>query len=191
MALETTLEAALAAVEREADPVLKSAASVTKELRKARMSAKSGQIRDLRRALQAASSLGEQLARSARELRESFDFDEQEYLSSGDYAKELMAASQAADVAMFEEDERLLCYPSLVRILPGEAAVEIDRVRERRLRPSVLVAQLSATQQKAPRFRPEPFLDSLCSAYELVVAREGKQHDAVVRLIDVWSVLTM
>ncbi len=191
MAGEATLEAALTATERDTDAALKSAAALTKELRKARTSAKAGQARDLRRALQAASSLGEQLAQSVRELRKNFDFDEQEYLSCGSYAKELMAAAAAAGVAMFEEDERLLCYPSLVRVLPNEAAVEVDRVRERRLRPSVLVGLLSATQQKAPRFRPEPFLDSVRSAYELVVASESKQRDAVVRLTDVWSVLTM
>ena len=92
---------------------------------------------------------------------------------------------------MFEEDERLLCYPSLVRVLPGDAAVEVDRVRDRRLRPSVLVAALAAAQQRAPRFRPEPFLDSLYGAYRLVLAREGKAAGAVVRLVDVWSVLTL
>ena len=76
------------------------------------------------------------------------------YLASGDYAKELLATAAAAGVAMFEEDERLLCYPSLVRVLPGDAAVEVDRVRDRKVRPSVLIAALAAAQQRAPRFRP-------------------------------------
>ncbi len=120
-----------------------------------------------------------------------FDLDEAEHLASGAFAKELLAAAQSRGVAIFEEEDRLLCYPSLVRILPGEAAVEIDKVRERRLRPSVLVDVLAATQQRAPRFKPEQFLDSLRAGYELVVAGEQKKADGVVRLVDVWSVLTM
>jgi hypothetical protein len=53
------------------------------------------------------------------------------------------------------------------------------------------VGLLGAAQSRGPRFRPEPFLDSLRAAYELLVVREGKKADAVIRLIDVWSVLTL
>jgi len=92
---------------------------------------------------------------------------------------------------MFEADERLLCYPSLIKVLPGEAAVEIDRRREKRLRPSVLVGLLATTQARPPRFRPKPFLESLESGYNLVRS-QGRQRDAaVVRLVDVWGVLTL
>ena len=69
--------------------------------------------------------------------------------------------------------------------------VEIDRRRERRLRPSVLTRLLSAAQQRPPRFRAEQFLESLANGYELVVARMGKKPDAVMRLTDIWSVLTL
>jgi len=92
---------------------------------------------------------------------------------------------------MFAADERLLCYPSLIKVLPGDAAVEIDRRREKRLRPSVLVGLLAASQGRPPRFRPKPFLESIESGYDL--ARSQKQHreGAVVRLVDVWGVLTL
>jgi len=92
---------------------------------------------------------------------------------------------------VFEDDERLLCYPSLVRILPDQGALEVDRKRERRLRPSFVVGLLAAAQRRGPRFRPEPFLESLRAAYELVIARDAKRPDAVVRVLDVWTVLTM
>jgi hypothetical protein len=55
----------------------------------------------------------------------------------------------------------------------------------------VLAGLLAAAQERAPRFKPEPFLDSLRGAYELAVAGAGKRPDAVVRLVDVWSVLTL
>jgi hypothetical protein len=186
-----TLEATFAAAEQGVDGALRAAAAATRELRKARVGARNGQVRDLRKALQAAEAAAADLAAQAGAAREAFDPDEQERLASGAYAKELLAAAAGAGVAMFEEDERLLCYPSLVRVLPGDAAVEIDRRREKRLRPSVLVGLLAAAQNRPPRFKPEPFLDSLRGGYELVVARGGKKPDAVVRLVDVWAVLTM
>lgn len=186
-----TFEGTLAATERALDAALKAAAAATRELRKARVGAKNGQVRDLRRALQAAQATAAGLADEVRAVHEGFDFDENEYLASGAYTKELLAAAAAAGVAMYEEDERLLCYPSLLRVLPGDAVVDVDRVRERRLRPSVLVGLLAAGQERAPRFKPEAFLDSLRGGYELVVARDGKTTEAVVRLVDVWAVLTM
>jgi hypothetical protein len=184
-------EETMAAAERAVDGALKAAAAATRELRKAHTGAKNGQVRDLRRALQAAEAAAAGLVEEARAARAGFDLDEQQYLASGGYTKELLAAATAAGVAVYEEDERLLCYPSLVRVLPGDAAVEIDRKRERRLRPSMLASLLAAAQGRTPRFRPEPFLDSLRSGYELEVARAGKKFDAVVRVVDIWAVLTL
>jgi hypothetical protein len=186
-----TFEGALAATQRSAEAALKAAAGVTRDLRKASASARTGQVRDLRKALASAQSAARTLAEQVERLHGVFDLDEAEHLASGAFTKELLATAEARGVAIFEEEDRLLCYPSLLRILPGEAAVEIDKVRERRLRPSVLVDLLAATQQRAPRFKPEAFLDSLRAGYELVVAGEQKKADGVVRLVDVWSVLTM
>jgi hypothetical protein len=92
---------------------------------------------------------------------------------------------------MFEEDERLLCYPSIIRLLPNDLAIEVDRKRTRALRPSTVVAALARVQRSGPRFRPEPFLASLVGAYDLVVAEQGKSAGAVVRLLDVYNVLTL
>ena len=185
------LESTLAATERAAEAVLKSATAATRELRNAVTDARTGQIRGLRKALAAATAATEALAEQARVLEAGFDFNEREYLASGAYTKELLAVAEAQGVTIFEEEDRLLCYPSLLKLLPNDSAVEIDKVRERRLRPSVLVEQLARTQQKPLRFKVELFLDSLRSAYELVVASEGKKADGVVRLVDVWSALTM
>ncbi len=186
-----TLEDTLAAAERAVDSALRSAAAVTRELRKALVGARSGQIRDARKALAGAQAAAAALGAETRALCDGFDPREQEYLASGGYVKELLAAAEARGVRIFEEEDRLLCYPSVVRVLPGEDAVEIDRVRERRIRPSVLVEMLARTQERAPRFKAEAFLDSLRSGYELVVASERKKPDGVVRLVDIWSVLTM
>lgn len=182
-------EAALAATEREVDSALRAAGGTVRELKRALTAARTGQVRDLRKALSAACSAAGGLAAETGAL--AFDFDEQAHLASGAYVKELLAEAAARGVTIVEDDDRLLCYPSLVCLLPADAAVEIDKVRDRRLRPSVLAATLARGQQRGPRFRAEQFLDSLRAGYELVVASQQKRSDAVVRLTEIWSVLTM
>jgi hypothetical protein len=186
-----TMEATLAVTEREVDAALRSATATVRELKRALGAARSGHVRDLRKSLTAARDAADGVADGARALADGFDFDEQGYLSSGGYVKELLAEAEARGLSIVEDDDRLLCYPSLLRVLPGDAAVEVDKVRDRRLRPSVLVTALSRAQERGPRFKAEAFLDSLRSAYELLVSGAGKRPDAVVRLVDIWSVLTM
>ncbi len=171
--------------------MLRMATGLVRGLRRVKADAASGQLRPLRRDLEAAEEAATDLATAATDLRAGFTFDEQAHLASGAYTKELLAAAAEAGVEAFESDDRIASFPSLVRVLPGDAALEIDRVRERRLRPSVVVRLLAAAQGRTPRFKPEPFLDSMLAAYELVVARDAKQPDAVVKLVDVWSVLTL
>jgi len=195
VASEGGLEVALATTEERVDRALKAAAALTRELKKAKTSAARGQLRDLRRALGAASTLAGEASRSARESAESFNVNEQDYLASGSFAKELLDEAAAQGLAMFEEDERLLCYPSLIKIMPADTAVAIDRRRERRLRPSVLVALLKEAQARPPRFKAGPFLESIATAYDLVRAHTNRGGDdrggAVVRLDAIWGVLTL
>lgn len=187
---EYGLEAALVTTQERVDAALRSAAVVSRELKKARTSAIGGQVRDLRKALDAAVVASEELSSVAYEARASYELDENAYLSSGEFTSELLSEAEAQGVAMFAEDDRLLCYPSLLRVLPGDAAIEIDRRRERRLRPSVVVAALAAAQSRPPRFKAEPFLESLAGAYALLAEPEDKP-DPVLRLDAVWSVLTL
>jgi hypothetical protein len=188
---QTGLEAALARTEDDLGAAARTAASVGRELKRARHAAAAGQLRDLRRALDAVVAAAGELAEQAAAVRDGYDVDEMDLLSSGSYRKELLAAAAEAGLSMYEEDERLLCYPSLVRILPNDLALRIDRRRERRLRPSVVVQSLARAQQSGPRFKPGPFLESLLAAYDLVVARQRKQAGAVVRLHDIYGVLTL
>lgn len=191
MATDGGLEAALARVEGDLNDALRADGALTRELKRAHKAAASGNVRDLRRALQTAVGLAADLSEAVGAARSGYDVDEPELLASGGYAKELLAAASERGVALFEEDERLLCYPSIVRVLAADLALEIDRKRVRTLRPSVVIDQLARAQQAGPRFRPDPFLASLVAGYDLVVAKQGKEPGAVVRLQDVYGVLTL
>ncbi|HEY2593553.1 MAG TPA: hypothetical protein VGK33_06610 [Chloroflexota bacterium] len=191
MESETSFESALSLAQGSAEAALKSAGTLTKELRKAKAAAATGQVRELRRALDAAAGQAGELLDSVQQTRAGFDIDETEYLASGQYAKELLAMAAERGVGMFEEDERLLCYPSIVRVIAGDSVVEVDKRRERRLRPSFLLGLLAAIQQRPGKFRAEQLLESLATGYGLVVAQGGKKPDAVVKLTEIWSVLTL
>ena len=187
----TGLEGTLARVEAALEASSKAVAALARELKRAHAAATSGQVRELRRALDAGQAMAGDVVTRVGAAATAYDVDDVDLLVSGAYAKELLAAAEAAGVAMFAEDDRLLCYPSIVRVLAGDLALEIDRKRARGIRPSVVVAQLARAQRAGPRFKPAPFLASLVGAYDLVVAGQGKPPGAVVRLLDVYNVLTL
>ncbi len=189
-----SLEQALARTEAAADATLRAAGAATKAIKQARSAAHVGNLRDLRTAMAAAEQAVAAVQAQIGQTLESWDFDEDAYLSDGSFARELLEAAGRANVRMFEQDERLYCYPALIRILPAERAVLVDRVRERRLRPSVLVTHLQTVQSLPPRFKPEDFLETLFKAYSALVAKGRKDalgRGIAERLIDIYGLLTL
>ncbi|MGH8862886.1 MAG: hypothetical protein ACRDVG_16900 [Jatrophihabitantaceae bacterium] len=191
MTVGNGFEGALAQVESDLETAQRANAELGRELKRARHAASLGNVRDLRRALRAAAESVGEVDAQVRAAEGGYAVDEVQLLSSGSYTKELFVAAADAGVSIFEDDEQLLCYPSIVRVLPGDLALEVDRRRVRNLRPSVVAAQLSRAQQAGPRFKPEPFLASLLGGYDYVIARHGKEAGAVVRLLDIYGVLTL
>lgn len=187
---DTSLEQALEGVERDAAAAVRNLAVALKEAKRARAAAASGQLRELRSALENTVGLSEEALDVARALRAGWTFDEQAHFASGAYAKEVLALAAEEGVQAFEADERILSYPAIVQVSPSDTTVLIDRRRERRARPSVLVRMLQALQSKPPKFKAEAFLEALAAAYDLVVAKAGRPG-ATVKLVDVYKVLTL
>ncbi|MPZ15569.1 MAG: hypothetical protein GEU73_14305 [Chloroflexi bacterium] len=188
------LEQALARSEADADAALKAAASVSQALKKLRAAARDGNLRELRPAIAAAEQAMIELRQQVANAEEGWDFDEDGYLGSPAFMRELVETARGMNVRIFEQDDRLYCYPALVRVLPNERAVLIDKTRERRLRPSVLGSHLKEVQRRQPRFRPEQFLESLLEAYSALVARRGRRLSGdgpVEKLLDVYNLFTL
>ncbi len=186
-----SLEEALQAVERETDAAIKAISSALKAARKAKAAAAHGQIRELQQSLEATLSLADQATAAARDLRQGWRFDVGEWFSSGHYAKELLAAATEAGVQAFESDDRILSYPVIVQVSSSDTTVLIDKQKDRRVRPSVVVGYLVTLQQKPPRFRPEAFIETLASGYDLVVAGKRLRPGAPATLVDLHKVLTL
>lgn len=186
-----TLEAALAAVEGDADAAIKSLGAALKAAKRAKSAAAAGQVRDLAQAMDAAVGLAEAASESVGNLRRGWRFDVGEWFASGEYVKELLASAAEAGVKAFESDERILCYPVVVQVSASDSSVVVDKKKDRRVRPSVVVRSLAALAQRPPNFKAEAFIESLASAYDLVVRLKDSRPGAPVKLIDVHRVLTL
>ncbi len=186
-----SLEDALEAIEREAAVVVRASAAVHTEAKRVRAAAASGQLRALRQSLETLTRLAEQTAVTAREVQSGWAFDEHAYFASGGYTAEVMALAAGQGLSVFASDERMLSYPAVVSLSASDASVLIDKVKDRRVRPSVLVRTLKALQARPPKFKAEVFLEALATAYRLVVASSGVRAGATVKLLDVYHVLTV
>jgi hypothetical protein len=188
------LEQALSKTEADAAATLKAADALTKSLRQFRAAAKVGNLRELHSSIESAEGAMALLRQQFANAKEGWHFDEERYLANGLYSQELIATGQQMGVRIFERDDRLYCYPALIRVSSNEKAVLIDRKRERRIRPSVLVARLKDSQRKPPRFRAEAFLAALFEAYSKAVAMRGRdmlQMAPVVPLMDIYELFTL
>jgi hypothetical protein len=177
-------------MEHDADAAARQLASALKEAKKVKAAAAGGQLRELRSSLDGSLRLAAEAASAMRELRESWTFDEHAHFASGAYAKEILALAAELGVQAYESDDRILSYPAIVAVSPADTTVVIDKKKERRTRPSVLVRLLQALQSKPPKFKAQAFLDALATAYDLVVARSARPG-ATVKLVDVYRVLTV
>lgn len=185
------LEVALTDLEREADGAVRVMAAALKEAKKVKAAAAVGQLRELRTALDGAVRSADQAGVIVRAVRESWTFDEQAHFASGAYTKEVLALAADEGVHAFESDDRILSYPVIVQISAGDASVLIDKTKDRRTRPSVLVRTLRSLQGRPPKFKAEAFLESLAVAYDFVVAKTGGRGGSVVKLVDVYGALTV
>ena len=169
------LEQALEDIERAADGAVRATAAALTEAKRVKAAAASGQLRALRQSLDSVVRLADVAASAARDLQERWTFDEQQHFASGAYTEEVLAVAGEQGLSAFESDDRILSYPAIVSLSVSDTAVLIDKRKDRRVRPSVLVRTLKALQAKPPKFKPEAYLEALAAAYDLVVAAPAGQ----------------
>ncbi|MBM4255198.1 MAG: hypothetical protein FJ147_04800 [Deltaproteobacteria bacterium] len=191
---ENSLEKALNRTEADAEAACKAATAALRAMKKIRSAAQEGNLRELRRTLETAGQTISELEQQFATAKTGWNFDEETHMSDGSFVAEVLATAADAGVHMYERDERLYCYPSLIRVLPNDRSVVIDKTRERRIRPSVLVQHLHKLQNKPVRFKAEAFLESLYDAYTTAVKTRDKERqssDAIVPLVEIYNLLTL
>ncbi len=189
-----TLEQSLARTEADALETLSAAKDLLRPLRRLRSAAGTGNLTEIDRSIAAAQTALAALQRQLNETKKGWDFDAQRYLTRGGYVREILATARKAGVQLVERDDRLACYPALIRVSPDEKAVYINRKRERRIRPSVFVNLLKEQQDRPLSFRPDAFLDALYQAYSKTVAEKfdtSGDSAPIIPLVDIHSLLTL
>jgi len=170
-----TFERGFADVERAATAVEQASKGLLAAAKQMHKAALEGDIPKMRRAserLEAALEVARQQVANSRSAWPYSPEAEEAHLRDG-YELELLDAGKAIGLRIDRQDGRLVSFPSVVRILPTERAVRVDRKKVSAIRPTRLVSMLKANQTKKPRFRPERFLESLFRAYRLVVGKDG------------------
>ena len=149
-----TFEEGFATAESAADSVLKAlneAASIARQLRKASQDGNIAAVRRQSERLDGAVNLIRQEVANASTAWPFTAEDERRYLEEG-YGRELQAEAEKRGLQVFERDGRLIAHPSMVRVLPGERAVRIDRRQSSAVRPSRVVADWQSYRTIHPGF---------------------------------------
>ncbi|MDE0069110.1 MAG: hypothetical protein OXO48_05310 [Caldilineaceae bacterium] len=192
-----SLERAFGDTERAAEAAFKAARGLSSQVRALERAAKTGNIAAIKREQ---SRLGEALAALEQEIQNAAsawpfsDEEVEQYLNEG-YADELQAAAAGVGLRVYERDGNLFSYPSVLRVLPRENAVRVDRKKNSAIRPSHLAEQLLKSQTKTSGFTPARFLESLYSVYTGILSREDsgrlmKSTGIVVPLIKIYKLMT-
>ncbi len=190
-AYHISLERVLSKTEADVDSALKGTKAVLGALRKFKAVLKTGNLRELQKTIESAEKAIIALRQQFANAKEGWVFDEETYFSGQTFISELLETANKMGLKIYEQDERLFCYPFLIRILPNERAVLIDKRKEKRLRPSVLITHLKELQNKPIRFKPDAFLESLFKAYSIDVKTRGEGIGKVVSLKKIYDLLTL
>jgi hypothetical protein len=189
-----SLEQALAQVEAQTEQLIKTTKHITTSFKKIKEAAKVGDLGKLRKFLEEGQQATLNLGCDFVKAQEHLNFDEAGYLAGQAFRQELLSTARQMGVNIYEHDGYLFSYPVLLKIHHKERAVSIDRMRESRLRPSVLVKRLKEVQNKPLRFKPQAFLEMLFTAYSIVVAGRGKHligKGTVIPLLELYQLLTL
>jgi len=186
-----TFEQQFADLERAAGESMRSATALVSTAKQLQKAAIDGDLGRLKKLLEKLTTTADALRQEVSNTKEAWPLspeEEERYLRE-EYRLELLTTAQSLSLQMYEQDQQLVAFPAIVRILPGERAVRVDKRKVATIRPSKLVSMLKANQSKKPTFSPERFLESLFRAYRLLAGEDGMGK--VVKLVDIYEVLTL
>ena len=189
--MTSTFEQAFEDAERSAAAAVKAAtllAAAAKQLQKA---AQEGDITKLRKSaerLSVASDVARQSIANAKTAWPFSEAAEQDYLTEG-YESELLEEAARSGLKIYSRDSRLLAYPSILRVVPADLSIKIDKKRVSALRPTHLVQTLLANQKKKSRYPAERFIQALHAAYQIIVP--SGEAGSVIKLAQIYQALTL
>ena len=127
-------------------------------------------------------------ADKADEVRKSFNVDE--YFASGDFAEQMKAYCNDANMDVHAEGNVYEMFPSKVVIESNY--VTLDRKKYAGIRPKVLIDKIRENQEKLNKqnFNPKSFAKELVDAYDTVLAKSKKKPGSDVALLTLYQAMT-
>lgn len=160
------LEQALGALDARLAEAARSLKAATQALKKAQDAARTGNLRDLKRLLEATGDSAAAYVRDMRRAETSWAFSGEDYLASDHYLDELRATAAELGLGGVRVlDGRLYSYPHIVRAEARDLAVRIGKKKDPRVRPSYVAEILRAAQTKPQQGNLEPILNAIEQAY--------------------------
>lgn len=189
--LDSSFELRLVAIEREIDNVTRNVVAANSRAKKAKRSVQTGSMRELSLAVDDLAVLLATANDGIASVQGLCDFDTSDWIASGSYQKEFLELAAEEGLPMIESDGRVLCYPTIVQLSSTDSTVLLDKKKERGIRPSYLIKKLKDLSQRQVKFRADAFIEALALAYDLVVAEKKRRSEAVVKLQEIYRVLTI
>ena len=177
-------EKAAQAAEQAARRLVTAARSLAK-------AAADGDVSRIRRASERLSQEADAARQGALDAGAAWPLDPQaeEQCLREEYSGELLASAEQSGLKMQRHDGALVAYPVVVRVVPGQRAVTINRKKVSALRPSRVIARIRAIQNHRLTGSPQAFLESLFFAYRLLA--QGDRTGAAVSLTEIFRILTL
>ena len=194
----SNFEQAFRGAENAAAAMLSSAEDLARLAKQLQKASREGNIGALRKVQEKLDDVLASMSQTVANAERSWPFeegDEEQYLNES-YADELRRLASDRGLEIHERDARLVAHPSILRILPGERRVRIDKKKIATIRPSYLVELLLKSQNKGGRYQTAAFLESLYNVYVEIVREERRDlmrsggSGSVVPLDRIYRLLT-
>src|SRR5262249_47987597 len=191
--MASEFESELASLDMRLETAQKAAEGLVNALKRVRRAARTGHVSEIAKGLDGLDARVRDAEGAVNGLSGAWQFETSAYMADGQFLADLQAAAAEQNLAMFERDGRIYCFPLLLRIDPNQMAVRVGRKIERRIRPSELVRLLAKVQNAPQRVREQAFLDLIWRTYRRLVGRDwnGSDPGRVIALADVHETLTL
>jgi hypothetical protein len=184
------LEPALGALDAQLAEAARSLKSATQALKKAQDAARTGNLRELMRLLQAAGDSASAYLDGMRRAETSWTLSGEDYLASAHYLDELRATAVELGVSGVRVlDGRLYSYPHIVRVEARDIAVRVGKKKHAQVRPSHLATILKAAQVKPQQGNLAPVLNAIEQAYLHLTKGELGHPVSLTRIHEVLTLL--
>lgn len=187
-----TFEQACETTERAAGAAVVAISAQLKAAKELARAAGDGEIAKIHKAaerLRAASDAARQEIVNAQRAW-PLSAEEEEEVLRATYEDELIEIARQERLEIRRQEQRLLAFPLVLRVVPARRAVLLDKKAVTAIRPSKLVAVLKTAAAKKPKLSPERFIETLHDAYRLVVSdTEAGAGTTLARVYEAMTVM--